>query len=141
MTTAVTSLSLNACATSEVTCTSGKRLRAVSRRFASASTIHLTWLVVPLWKLRIRFGPQCPAPTTAILIIARAVHHRARVQQRMQCVVLAGGLATRMRPKTDEVPKVLLEVEGRPFLHYALRLMAEQGVTEVVLALGHLAEL
>lgn len=58
----------------------------------------------------------------------------------MQCVVLAGGLATRMRPLTEKVPKVLLEVEGRPFLHYALRLMAAQGVTEAVLALGHLAE-
>ncbi|MBL8957700.1 MAG: HAD-IIIA family hydrolase [Myxococcaceae bacterium] len=58
----------------------------------------------------------------------------------MQCVVLAGGLATRMRPLTERVPKVLLEVGGRPFLHHQLRLMAEQGVTEVVLALGHLGE-
>lgn len=58
----------------------------------------------------------------------------------MQCVVLAGGLATRMRPLTEKVPKVLLELEGRPFLDYQLRLLAAQGVTEVVLALGHLAE-
>ena len=53
----------------------------------------------------------------------------------MQCVVLAGGLATRMRPLTEKVPKVLLELEGRPFLHYALQLMAAQGVSQVVLAL------
>lgn len=58
----------------------------------------------------------------------------------MQCVVLAGGLATRMLPLTTKVPKVLLEIEGKPFLHYALKLMAAQGVTEVVLALGHLGE-
>ena len=58
----------------------------------------------------------------------------------MQCVVLAGGLATRMRPLTERVPKVLLEVAGRPFFHHQLKLMAEQGVTEVVLALGHLGE-
>jgi histidinol-phosphate phosphatase family protein len=58
----------------------------------------------------------------------------------MQCVVLAGGLATRMRPLTEKVPKVLLELEGRPFLDYQLSLLAAQGVTEVVLALGHLAE-
>lgn len=58
----------------------------------------------------------------------------------MQCVVLAGGLATRLRPLTEKIPKVLLEVEGRPFLDYQLKLMAAQGVTEVVLALGHLGE-
>jgi histidinol-phosphate phosphatase family protein len=58
----------------------------------------------------------------------------------MQCVVLAGGLATRMRPLTEKVPKVLLEVSGRPFLRRALAWWAEQGVTEVVLSVGHLAE-
>jgi MurNAc alpha-1-phosphate uridylyltransferase len=58
----------------------------------------------------------------------------------MQCVVLAGGLATRMRPKTEKVPKVLLEVAGRPFLARALTWWAEQGVSEVVLSVGFLAE-
>lgn len=59
----------------------------------------------------------------------------------MQCVVLAGGLATRMRPLTEKVPKVLLEVGGQPFLRRALTWWAEQGVTEVVLSVGHLSEL
>ena len=58
----------------------------------------------------------------------------------MQCVVIAGGLATRLLPLTQKVPKVLLEIEGRPFLRYQLAAMKEQGVTDVVLALGHLAE-
>jgi histidinol-phosphate phosphatase family protein len=58
----------------------------------------------------------------------------------MQCVVLAGGLATRLRPLTEKVPKILLEIEGRPFIDYQLKLLAAQGVTEVVLALGYLAE-
>ncbi len=58
----------------------------------------------------------------------------------MQCVVLAGGLATRMRPKTEKVPKVLLDVAGRPFLRRALTWWAEQGVTELVLSVGFLAE-
>ena len=58
----------------------------------------------------------------------------------MQAVVLAGGLATRLRPLTEKIPKVLVEVEGRPFLHYLLRLLHAQGVTEVVLSIGHLGE-
>src|SRR5206468_4043332 len=51
------------------------------------------------------------------------------------------GLATRMRPLTEKVPKVLLEVGGQPFLRRALAWWAEQGVTEVVLSVGHLSEL
>ncbi|MBK7863803.1 MAG: HAD-IIIA family hydrolase [Archangiaceae bacterium] len=58
----------------------------------------------------------------------------------MQCVVLAGGLATRMRPLTEKIPKVLLEVEGQAFLHYQLALLAAQGVDDVVLSLGYRAE-
>jgi len=58
----------------------------------------------------------------------------------MQCVVLAGGLATRMRPMTEKVPKVLLEVAGQPFLRRALKWWTEQGVTDLVLSVGHLAE-
>jgi histidinol-phosphate phosphatase family protein len=58
----------------------------------------------------------------------------------MQVVVLAGGLATRLLPLTEKIPKVLVEVEGRPFLHYLLRLLRAQGATEVVLSIGHLGE-
>ncbi len=58
----------------------------------------------------------------------------------MQCVVLAGGLATRMRPRTEKVPKVLLDVAGQPFLRRAPRWWAAQGVSEVVLSVGFLAE-
>jgi NDP-sugar pyrophosphorylase family protein len=51
--------------------------------------------------------------------------------------VLAGGLATRMRPLTDPVPKALLEVAGQPFLAHQLRLFARQGITDVKLLLGY----
>ena len=54
--------------------------------------------------------------------------------------ILAGGLATRMRPHTETVPKSLLEVAGEPFLAHQLRYLANQGVEEVVLCVGHLAE-
>jgi len=54
--------------------------------------------------------------------------------------ILAGGLATRLRPITDQVPKSLLPIAGRPFIHWQLGLLAQQGVTEVVLCAGHLGE-
>ena len=54
--------------------------------------------------------------------------------------ILAGGLATRMRPHTETVPKSLLEVAGEPFLAHQLRYLANQGVEQVVLCVGHLAE-
>ena len=54
--------------------------------------------------------------------------------------ILAGGLATRLRPITDKVPKALLPIAGRPFIHWQLELLAQQGVREVVLCAGHLGE-
>jgi NDP-sugar pyrophosphorylase family protein len=56
----------------------------------------------------------------------------------MQCVILAGGLGTRMRPATDHVPKALLPVAGQPFAFHQLTLLAEQGVTDVVYCIAHL---
>jgi N-acetyl-alpha-D-muramate 1-phosphate uridylyltransferase len=54
--------------------------------------------------------------------------------------ILAGGLATRLRPLTDHVPKSLLRVAGRPFIFHQLELLREQGVGRVVLCLGHMGE-
>jgi N-acetyl-alpha-D-muramate 1-phosphate uridylyltransferase len=54
--------------------------------------------------------------------------------------ILAGGLATRLGPLTETVPKALLPVAGRPFIHWQLALLAQQGVTQVVLCAGHLGE-
>jgi NDP-sugar pyrophosphorylase family protein len=56
-------------------------------------------------------------------------------------VILAGGLATRLRPLTETVPKSLLEVNGEPFAVHQLRLLQAKGVRRVVLCVGHLGEL
>jgi NDP-sugar pyrophosphorylase family protein len=55
----------------------------------------------------------------------------------MQCVILAGGLATRMRPLTETIPKALIPVAGRPFIDHQLDWMAAHGVTRVVLSVGY----
>jgi NDP-sugar pyrophosphorylase family protein len=59
----------------------------------------------------------------------------------MQCVILAGGLGTRMRPRTETVPKALLEVAGRPFVEHQLVWLAAHGVDEAVLSVGYLGEM
>lgn len=59
----------------------------------------------------------------------------------MQCVILAGGMATRMRPLTETVPKALVPAGGRPFAEHQLSWLARQGVTDVVLSIGHLGAL
>ncbi|MGK5086063.1 NTP transferase domain-containing protein [Bdellovibrionota bacterium FG-2] len=59
----------------------------------------------------------------------------------MQCVVLAGGLATRMRPMTETIPKALIEVEGRPFVDWQLEYLVDQGITEVVFSIGYRGEM
>ena len=54
--------------------------------------------------------------------------------------VLAGGLATRLRPITQTLPKAMVDVAGRPFIDHQLALLARNGVRRVVLCLGHLGE-
>jgi len=54
--------------------------------------------------------------------------------------ILAGGLATRLRPMTDRIPKALLSIAGRPFIFHQLRLLKNQGIDRVVLCVGHLGE-
>ncbi len=55
--------------------------------------------------------------------------------------ILAGGLATRLRPTTEKIPKSLLEVNGEPFIAHQLRLLQSKGIRRVVLCVGHLGEL
>jgi len=59
----------------------------------------------------------------------------------MQAVILAGGKGTRLRPYTTTLPKPLVPVGEQPILSIILRQLREAGVTRVVLAVNHLAEL
>lgn len=59
----------------------------------------------------------------------------------LQCVILAGGLGTRMRPLTETVPKALLLVEGTPFADWQLRLLAERGIERVVYCVGYRSDM
>jgi NDP-sugar pyrophosphorylase family protein len=55
--------------------------------------------------------------------------------------ILAGGLATRLRPTTLSIPKSLVCVAGEPFIAHQLRLLRRQGIKRVVLCVGYLGEM
>jgi N-acetyl-alpha-D-muramate 1-phosphate uridylyltransferase len=55
--------------------------------------------------------------------------------------ILAGGLAMRLRPATEKVPKGLMSVAGEPFLAHQLRLLARGGIRNIVLCLGYRSEM
>jgi len=52
--------------------------------------------------------------------------------------ILAGGLATRLRPITETIPKALVDVAGKPFIVRQLDFLHTQGVRDVVLCVGYL---
>lgn len=58
----------------------------------------------------------------------------------MQAVILAGGLATRLRPLTAEIPKSLIQVRDKPFFEYQLDFLKKGGVEDIVLCVGYLGE-
>src|SRR6478672_6215239 len=55
--------------------------------------------------------------------------------------ILAGGLATRLRPITEKIPKSLVSVAGEPFLAHQLRLLHARGLRRVVMCVGYLGEM
>jgi len=55
--------------------------------------------------------------------------------------ILAGGLATRLRPITEKIPKSLVPVAGKPFLAHQLDLLRSRGIRHAVLCIGHLGEM
>lgn len=58
----------------------------------------------------------------------------------MQAVILAGGLGTRLKPLTKTVPKVMVQINNRPFIAYLLELLSNNGIKNVVMCTGYLGE-
>ena len=54
--------------------------------------------------------------------------------------ILAGGMATRLRPITEKIPKLLVEVAGEPFFSHQIRLLKGAGLTRLVLCVGYLGD-
>jgi len=58
----------------------------------------------------------------------------------MVAVILAGGKGARLRPHTDEIPKPLLPVGGKPIVEFLLRQMQKTGVEQIYMAVNHMSE-
>jgi len=59
----------------------------------------------------------------------------------LSVVILSGGLATRMRPVTEKIPKSMIDVAGRPFIEWQLAMLSNQGIKNVFLCVGYLGEM
>jgi len=57
----------------------------------------------------------------------------------MKALVLSAGKGERLMPLTAAVPKPIVEVGGRPLIHYPLRMLARAGVTDIAINVHHLA--
>jgi len=58
----------------------------------------------------------------------------------MKVIILAAGKGTRMLPLTEEVPKVLVEINGRPFLYYLMTKLKRAGYTDFGIVVGYKKE-
>ena len=58
----------------------------------------------------------------------------------MQVAIVAGGLATRLMPLTEQIPKSMIRIHDKPFLEYQFELLKRQGITDIVLCVGYLGE-
>ena len=59
----------------------------------------------------------------------------------MRAMILAAGLGKRMRPLTENTPKPLLKVDGKPLVEHLIQRLISGGVTGVVINYHHLGEM
>jgi len=57
-----------------------------------------------------------------------------------QAVFLCGGLGTRLKPLTDQMPKPMVDVNGKPFLWHLLEQLAVKGIKRFLLLTGYLGQ-
>lgn len=58
----------------------------------------------------------------------------------MKAAIIAGGLARRLRPITEAIPKVLVEVAGKPIIEWQIKWLKKQGIDTIVILAGYLHE-
>lgn len=58
-----------------------------------------------------------------------------------ECIVLAGGLGTRLQSVVKDVPKCMADISGKPFLYYLLKYLEKEQFEHIVLSLGYKHEI
>ena len=56
-------------------------------------------------------------------------------------VILAGGLGTRLRKVVSDRPKVMAEINGKPFLYYLLDQLVDASIEKIVISTGYMGHL
>jgi N-acetyl-alpha-D-muramate 1-phosphate uridylyltransferase len=59
----------------------------------------------------------------------------------LSVAILAGGLATRLRPLTKTIPKSMIEICGEPFIHWQTKKLAQAGIVDIVYCVGYKSEM
>ena len=67
-------------------------------------------------------------------------HQSSPLGDGAQAIILAGGLGTRLRTVVNDLPKCMAPVAGKPFLHYVIQHLLQQGINEFIFSLGYLSE-
>ena len=55
----------------------------------------------------------------------------------MKAIIVAGGTGGRLRPLTDNIPKPMIEISGKPILEHIINFLGKNGVKDIILALCH----
>ena len=58
----------------------------------------------------------------------------------MQAIIIAGGQGKRLRPLTYDLPKPIIPIFNRPFLHYQIELLKRHGITDIIICLHYLGD-
>jgi NDP-sugar pyrophosphorylase family protein len=69
------------------------------------------------------------------------MHGGAHAIEVPQAVIIAGGKAERLRPLTEDRPKAMVEIAGRPIVEHQLRWLSQNGVRDVIISLGYRADI
>src|SRR4051812_889473 len=97
--------------------------------------------LTPTCTLRDLLGARCETPRNVVIVRRReAPHPGARIRGRtstLKTVILAGGMGTRLSEETTTRPKPMVEIGGRPILWHIMKIFANAGLDEFVLALGY----
>ncbi len=69
-----------------------------------------------------------------------SLHPGGFLDEKFFALIIAGGRGERLRPLTDDIPKPMIPINGKPMLSYQVEWMRDQGVTDVVFLCGYLGE-
>jgi len=58
----------------------------------------------------------------------------------MKAIILAGGFGTRLRPLTNDIPKPLLPIKGKPIIEHAIKNFKKHGIEDIILSIGFMAD-